>query len=580
MALLVGAAVWGISTWLLQDLDKLPTLAEQVSARIEAVRTALAAGAGVGAAVTLLLAVRRQRHQELATAHTTHDAAERRTIGPERWASTATCPSCGTISARTHGGYRRRLADLPISGRPVRIEADVRRFRCDDPGCGAATFAEQIPGLTAPFARRTAGLTDRLAAIALALAGRAGSRLAAKLGMPTCRDTLIRLIRALPEPPAAAPTVIGVDDFALRKGAVYGTLIIDMTTHRPIDIFPGRDAATLAAWLADRPGVEVICRDRAGSYANGARVGAPDAIEVADRWHLWANLGAAVEKTVSAHAACLPEPPLVEDLVTEERCDEAGPPSEPDPPIEYPLARRHRERHAAILELLAAGRSRTQVARELGISARTVYRFAGTPLEQHLGRANNRTSRLDRFRDHLHQRFADGIHNARALHREIELLGWRGSPRTVERYVAQLRERTGPPPTAPTPPKPRKVASWIMSDPDHLTAGAAVQLKNILARCPELEATRHHVGSFANMIQNLDGDRLPTWIDAVRADGLPALHSFATSLTRDQAAVTAGLTLPWSNGPTEGTVNRLKMIKRSMYGRANLDLLRRRVLII
>ncbi|TYB63388.1 ISL3 family transposase [Nonomuraea sp. PA05] len=491
---------------------------------------------------------------------------------------TATCPSCGTVSARTHGSYRRRLADLPISGRPVRMDVGVRRFRCDDPGCGAATFAEQIPGLTAPFARRTAGLTDCLATIGLALAGRAGARLASKLGMPACRDTLIRLVRALPEPPAAVPTVIGIDDFALRKGAVYGTVIVDMETHRSIDIFPGRDADTLAAWLAERPGITVICRDRGGSYADGARRGAPDAIEVADRWHLWANLGAAVDKTVSAHAACLPEPPPADNLAADGR-SEAGPPPQSDPPIEYPLARRHRERHAAIHELLAAGCSRAEAARELGISERTVYRFAGTPLEQHLGRANNRASRLDRFMDHLHQRFADGVHNARVLHREIELLGWRGSLRTVERYIAQLRERANPPPTAPTPPKPRKVAGWIMSDPDHLTAGAAMQLKAILARCPELEATRKHVGSFANMIQNLTGDRLPSWIDAVRADDLPALHSFATGLTRDQAAVTAGLTLPWSNGPTEGTVNRLKMIKRSMYGRANLDLLRRRLLI-
>jgi transposase len=422
---------------------------------------------------------------------------------------TATCPRCGTVSARTHGGYRRRLADLPISSRPVRIDVGIRRFRCDDPGCGAATFAEQIPGLTAPFARHTAGLTDRLAAIGLALAGRAGSRLTTKLGMPACRDTLIRLVRALPEPPAVAPTVIGVDDFALRKGAVYGTVIIDMETHRPIDIFPGRDADTLAAWLAERPGIAVIGRDRAGSYADGARRGAPDAIEVADRWHLWANLGAAVDKTVSAHAACLPEPPLGDNLAADEQRSKVGPPPQTDPPIEYPLARRHRERHAAIHELLAAGRSRAEAARELGISERTVYRFAGTPLEQYLGRANNRASRLDRFGDHLHQRFADGVHNARVLHREIELLGWRASLRTVERYIAQLRERANPPPTAPTPPKPRKVTSWIMSNPDHLTAGAAVQLMGILAHCPELEATRHHVGSFANMIQNLTGVELP-----------------------------------------------------------------------
>jgi len=496
-------------------------------------------------------------------------------------ASSASCPRCGTVSGRTHGGYRRRLADLPIAGRPVRIEAAVRRFRCDDPGCDATTFAEQIPGLTAPFARRTAGLTDRLAAIGLALAGRAGSRLAVMLGMPTGRDTLIRLVRALPDPQAATPPVIGVDDFAIRRGAVYGTVIIDMATHRPIDVFAGRDADTFAAWLQAHPGVEVICRDRAGSYADGARRGAPNAIEVADRWHLWANLGAAVEKTVSAHVGCLPEPPIEEpDLGDKAGGEHDGvAASDPTPAIEYPLARRHRERHAVIHEMLAAGRSRTEIARELGISTRTVYRFIGTPLEQHLGRANNRTSRLDRFKDYLHQRLAEGCYNASALHRELCGLGWRGGERTVCRYVAQLRERSEPPPTTPTPPKPRKVAAWIMSDPDHLSEGATVQLKSILARCPELEATRHHVGSFANMIQNLGGDRLPEWIDAVRTDDLPALHSFATGLTRDQDAVIAGLTLPFSNGPTEGTVNRLKYLKRSMFGRANLDLLRRRAMI-
>ncbi len=487
-------------------------------------------------------------------------------------ALTASCPTCGTTSGKTHGGYRRRLADLPIAGRPIRIEVAVRRFRCEAPDCGATTFVEQIPGLTVPFARRTAGLTGQLTAIGLALAGRAGSRLAVKLGMPAGKDTIIRVVRGLPEPPDVTPTVIGVDDFALRRGAVYGTVIIDMTTHRPIDIFAGRDADTLAAWLEAHPGIEVICRDRAGAYANGIAAGAPDAIEVADRWHLWSNLGAAVEKTVSAHHGCLPEPPI--EHASENENDPTA-----DPVIEYPLAQRHRQRHAAIHEMLAAGRTRTEIARELGISTRTVSRFTGTPLEQHLGRANNRASSLDRFKDHLHQRFSEGCHNASALHREIGALGWRGGERTVNRYIAQLRERNGPPPSTPTPPKPRKVAAWITSDPDHLTAGTAIQLKGILARCPELEATRHHVGAFANMICNLGGDELPAWIDAVRADDLPALHGFATSLTHDLAAVTAGLTLPWSNGPTEGTVNRLKMLKRSMFGRASLDLLRKRALI-
>ncbi len=487
----------------------------------------------------------------------------------------ASCPTCGTESARTHGGYRRTLADLPIAGQRVLLDVGIRRFRCDNPGCGAATFAEQIPGLAEPFARRTPLLNGQLASIGLALAGRAGSRLTAVLGMPVGRDTLLRLVRAVPEPEAAAPTVIGVDDFALRKGAVYGTVIIDMETHQPIEMFAGRDADTLASWLAARPGIEIICRDRAGSYADGCRTGAPDAIQVADRWHLWKNLGQALEKTVTAHRACLPEPG--DDQSEPSDAPQVRLPADPVP--EGWVIQRHRERHAAIHDLLAHSRSQVSIARELGICTRTVQRFAAVSIEQQLAKAENRASSLDRFKPYLHQRWNDGVHNASMLHRELQTLGWRGGVRTVNRYVAKLLTRTTAPSTAPTPPKPRKVTDWIMSDPDHLTAEATVQLKGILARCPELEAARHHVGSFANMIQNLGGDRLPAWIDAVQTDDLPALHSFATGLTRDQDAVTAGLTLPWSNGPTEGTVNRLKTIKRSMCGRANLDLLRQLVLL-
>ena len=360
----------------------------------------------------------------------------------------AHCPSCGSASARTHGGYRRSLADLPIAGRPVRIEVGVRRFCCGNPGCGAVTFAEQIPGLTAPFARRTPELTERLAAIGLALAGRAGSRLAAKLGVPAGRDTLIRLVRALPEPEVGTPTVIGVDDFALRRGAVYGTVIVDMVTHRPIDMFAGRDADTLAAWLAERPGIQVICRDRAEAYADAARRGAPNATEVADRWHLWANLGAAVEKTVSAHRACLPEP--AEEQIGLADAIAVTP---EEPLIDYPLARRHRERRAAIHDLLALGRPRTEIARELGISVRTVRRFANTTLEEQLGKAEYRASSLDRFKDHLHRRWNDGARNAAHLHRELQALGWRGSKRTVDRYIRHLRPLTAGATILPSPPK-------------------------------------------------------------------------------------------------------------------------------
>ncbi len=498
-------------------------------------------------------------------------------------AAEAACHRCGLSSAQVNSRYRRRLQDLAAGGRAVMIDLEVRRFFCGNPECKLRTFAEQVPAVTQRHQRRTPLLRSQLEAIALALAGRAGARLAAALGTEVSRTTMIRLIHALPDPPIGQVTVLGVDDFAKRRGHSYATILIDMDTHRPIDVLDDRQASTLAQWLKDHPGVQVICRDRAGAYAEGAREGAPEAIQVADRFHLWQNLCDAVEKTVISHRADLKEPapgdPEPAPSGTGVPAETARPATSPDPG-EGRLAVRARERHTAVHDLLAEGRTHTQICAMLGLSPKTVRKFirAATP-ERVTAGPRPPSSGIDRFAPYLHERWNQGCIDAVRLHAEIQARGYHGSSRSVRRYLQPLRATLTASVLPSPPPTVREVTRWITSHPDHLTDDETAKLNTVKSRSTHLSATAGHVTAFAEMMTGRHGEHLPAWIAAVELDDLPSLHSFTSGIRRDQAAVANGLTLAHSSGAVEGNVCRVKALKRQMFGRASLDLLRKRILL-
>jgi transposase len=340
---------------------------------------------------------------------------------------------------------------------------------------------------------------------------------------------------------------------------------------------PGREAGPLAGWLKAHPGARVICRDRAGAYAEGARDGAPEAVQVADRWHLWHNLAEHTAKAVARHRACLKQIAAA--------ADQPQPPAEPAAaaaasPPESRLEARMRDQHAAVQALYARGMGLRAIARELGVDRKTVRRFAhATTGDRAVARAISRPTVLDRYQPHLYRRWTEGCRDTAVLHAEITALGYCGSLRTVYRYLQPLRAGTASAALPPSVLKIGEVTSWLLRRAEDLAPRQQQLLADVRGHCAQLDRLAEHVAGFAKMMTKRTGEQhLAGWLERVEADDQPELHTFATGLRQDLAAVTAGLTLPYSSGATEGNVNRLKAIKRQMYGRASLDLLRKRVI--
>ena len=321
--------------------------------------------------------------------------------------------------------------------------------------------------------------------------------------------------------------------------------------------------------LPDREGIEAICRDRASAYASAATAAVPDAVQIADRWHVWKNLCDTVEKAIAAHRSCLAPPTELQPA-----------PSELAQP-EGVQAAQTRRRHAEVHALYDKGVGIDRIAAQLRLDRKTVRRYAQATTADDMIYPPRRHHRLARYTPYLNQRWNEGCTDSGRLHRELRALGYLGSARSVRRWLEPLRGTNPPLNGLPEAPTVRQATAWFTRHPDGLTSEEALRLKQLLDRCPELADTAKHVREFAEIMDRLDGARqLPEWIEAAEVAELPMVRSFAHNLRSDLDAVIQGLTSPFNSGVVEGRVTDLKSIKRSMAGRAGFPLLRKRVLLV
>ncbi len=512
-----------------------------------------------------------------------------------------TCPHCNRPSLRLHSHYQRTLADVPWADFTVRIDLTVRKWFCNTQACPRRIFTERLPAIVAPWARRTQRLADRQRMIGLTVAGTAGARVATDVDQPTSRHTMLRLVRQTPEREMPTPRHLGVDDWSLRKGRTYATILVDLDQGCPIELLPDRTAETLASWLREHPGIEIITRDRAGAYAEGATQGAPDAVQVADRWHILKNLGDALSRVFAEYPQALR--PMESPAENEEGVQEDGsalcpttsiPPGAPHSKAER-MRRQQQERWQArydqVHALLDRGVSLRTIAKDLRLSRHTVRKYARAAVAPTPQPRAKRGSLLDPHKSYLIERWNAGCHIGTKLLREIQKQGYMGSRSIALDFVAAIRrqqgiapmKRSGLPPQAASDPTvrpitPRELVWLVLQRAERLDEAENARLMHARQTVAAVEEAVSLAQEFAVMVREREHEKLENWLERAEASGHRSLRRFAGGVRRDYAAVDAALRLPYSNGPVEGEINRLKYLKRQMYGRAKFDLLRKRVL--
>jgi transposase len=524
-------------------------------------------------------------------------AKTRATVFVQVTATEARCPLCNQPSERIHSRYVRKLADLPWQGQAVRIFLEVRRFFCLVSYCPRRIFAERLSFATA-FARTTSRLRVSHTDIGLFLGGEAGARLARRLAMATSPDTLLRRIRQMPLPPVAPVRVLGIDDWAFRRGQRYGTILCDLERRCPVDLLPERSADALAQWLWAHPEVETITRDRADDYIKGATAGAPQAVQVADRWHLLQNLRDALREVVRrfhAKARQASKAARPGTLSLDTAAPSGGSP--PEDLYERPRLTRYQERqqerrqrrlerYQQVKDLHQQGVAQREIGRRLGMNRATVRGLVRA--ESFPERAPRQAPRrTDQVIDYLQRRWNEGCRNAVQVFEELKARGFAGSYYMVRRRLARWRRRaTGKDKAGSSGGfsyrrfSPRRLV-WLLLKPEPDLNSTERALRDRLEQHDDGLRTAAELGRrFREMVRGRQAEAWDEWLSQSQQENTPEeLRTFAKGLKEDEAAVRAALSVSWSNGQVEGQVNRLKTLKRQMYGRAKFDLLRKRFLL-
>jgi transposase len=493
------------------------------------------------------------------------------------------CSSCSVESTHIHSFYQRTVADLPWAGVPVTLHLHVRRFVCRHPACPRRTFSEPLPEVVAPSARRSLRLANEQRQLGLQVGGSVAARIAQRQGMPASPTTILRLVRRTRLLEPATPTLLGVDEWAYRKRLDFKTILVDLNSNRPLELLPDASATTLASWLQTHPGVEVIARDRAGTFAEGARQGAPDAIQVADRFHLMQNLRTAIEEILKqmvdvrqVAAEALVE--QTESLQLSAATAISGDDEVTSTPLPLPDLQRARDpyrkrvqeqrralrlaRYEQVLALHQAGALQQEIADRLQITRATVSRYlkaTGFPERAPYPRLE---SKLDQYTSYLSERWAAGESNGRQLWQELQNQGFTGSRMSVRRWAARQQLLSPPDPAsrrgrnqqarqaqseqAVAPLRTRRVAWWLLRQPDTLSAERQAVLARMEQANPAFEELYRLTVQFTEMLRKRQPERLRPWLDVARASKLRELKSLADGMERDYAAIEAALRLPYS----------------------------------